>query len=416
MRRSLLLAVALLALAPAGARAATVSTSLYMECNNDPACAKYQAGTMEVQLTFRGEPGEANRVVIEPAGAGRVRVADTGAPLRPAPSCEADGPNAALCPIPRATYVELGDGDDTLAVSLGPKTYVSGGDGSDTIDGGPTDEQLDGGPGQDRVQGGSGDDELMGSVGDGGPTDLLDGGEGVDVVSYARRTLPVVASLAPGSSANVDRLIAVEGLVGGTGDDVLAGSTGGDLLSGDDGDDVLLGEDGDDRLIGGAGEDALSAGAGDDTLEVYDGAADRVGCGAGRDQALTAVDVDEFYVELAWRGADAADLLRRDCERTALRGFPGDADPFLVDPRVRLLGRRAVLRNPCATIDLRPCAGTLRLGRGRGRIARRFGSGSGWVVVRLPRAPRRLPVSVTVRTGDDRRGSAWTAEARTPVG
>ncbi len=86
---------------------------------------------------------------------------------------------------------------------------------------------------------------------------------------------------------------------GGPGDDVLSGGAVADLLVGDAGVDTL---------DAGAGRDDLLGGDGDDILRARDGEADRLGCGAGNDEAT----IDP-----------AADLVG-NCER----GPDGDGDGF----------------------------------------------------------------------------------------
>ena len=68
----------------------------------------------------------------------------------------------------------------------------------------------------------------------------------------------------------------VEGVIGGSGDDVITGSAG---------DDSLYGGDGDDRIVDTGGEDLLDGADGDDVLLAADGEADSVECGLGEDEA-----------------------------------------------------------------------------------------------------------------------------------
>jgi Ca2+-binding RTX toxin-like protein len=70
-------------------------------------------------------------------------------------------------------------------------------------------------------------------------------------------------------------LIGFEGIVGGTGNDVLTGadiwSNRNNILDGGAGNDTLNGLDGDDTLIGGAGNDTLDGGSGTADVAVYTG-------------------------------------------------------------------------------------------------------------------------------------------------
>ena len=107
--------------------------------------------------------------------------------------------------------------------------------------------------------------------------DTIDGGEGIDLVSYARAIGPVVANLTTGTATGegTDTLINIEDIFGSSGNDSLTGNAsanyldglaGDDFLSGLDGNDFLFGDDGKDILNGGAGNDFLGGEAGDDSL------------------------------------------------------------------------------------------------------------------------------------------------------
>ncbi|HEU5142050.1 MAG TPA: calcium-binding protein [Solirubrobacterales bacterium] len=118
----------------------------------------------------------------------------------------------------------------------------------------------------------------------------------------------------------------VVALVGSTGNDHLFGGPGNDHLRGDDGDDLANGGRGRDRIAAGLGSDRLFGGAGRDELgdndagpdvlaggpdrdaiHALDGAADRVVCGTG---------VDNAWVDAVDRRA------RGDCEKLHGPSFP----------------------------------------------------------------------------------------------
>jgi hypothetical protein len=112
----------------------------------------------------------------------------------------------------------------------------------------------------------------------------------------------------------------VEGLAGGSGNDVLTGWTGTNVISGGGGDDILNGEQGDDtldggpgsdQLTGGAGLDIIDGGAGNDALHARDGATDQVRCGADGDTALL----------------DAIDDAAADCETRDIPDVTPPAGP-----------------------------------------------------------------------------------------
>ncbi|MDB5999943.1 MAG: hypothetical protein JWP52_1642, partial [Rhizobacter sp.] len=226
--------------------------------------------------------------------------------------------------------LRAGAGDDTFDMGRGG-TLVT-----------PPAWVLDGGAGIDRLDGAAGDDELRfvadgswnwlsrlsdegspGQAGEGGSLNLLatwgrvanfdrfDGGAGIDVLTGTSAGDVIVLDdeglpLA-GAAAGQPRLVHIERIatgqgddvidltsrrfaygdvtldggdghdvlwasaghdtvLGGAGDDALSGNSGNDQLDGGRGNDVLRGGVGNDRLEGGLGSDLIDAGAGDDTL------------------------------------------------------------------------------------------------------------------------------------------------------
>jgi ribosomal protein S27E len=96
-----------------------------------------------------------------------------------------------------------------------------GGPGDDVLSGGPAAEVLRGGGGHDTLRGRGGPDTLVDGDGDQPDADVLDGGTGIDTVSYARRRTGVSVDLVAGGSSEGDSLSRVESAVGGHGDDHL---------------------------------------------------------------------------------------------------------------------------------------------------------------------------------------------------
>jgi len=133
-----------LTLAPAAARAATVSV---------------EAGVLHVEAL----PGEANAISIQTAAPGTLTVIDAGAPPTPGPGCTAaDSPSSLSCGgAIAAAEIDLSDGDDTLSVGAALATTANGGDGDDSLTGGPADDHLDGGRGDDYADGGPGRDSII---------------------------------------------------------------------------------------------------------------------------------------------------------------------------------------------------------------------------------------------------------------
>jgi Ca2+-binding RTX toxin-like protein len=170
--RVIIVAGLLLALiAPAGAQAATVSTS--------GATLSYVAGD-----------GFRNVVTVGVNGA-NFEIADTGLDtLTPGGACVA-AINMVTCPTAGITALNIDgrDGDDDITVSgTSVATTLSGGEGDDrlttaggvdTINGGAGADRLDGGLGVDILNGDSGDDTLLGGASANG-NDTLNGGTGTD--------------------------------------------------------------------------------------------------------------------------------------------------------------------------------------------------------------------------------------------
>ncbi len=210
-----------------------------------------------------------------------------------------------------------GSNDDTLDGGLGDDTFVGGAaaDGGDHLIGGPgidtadysartaaltisiDDVADDGEPGEhdnvaadvEIVRGGSGDDHLSGGTGPhtlfGGPgndtfdqgsapggADVMNGGPGIDTVSYAARSTAVTVTIdafADDGAVGEQDLVAVdvENVIGGAGDDHLTGSAAANVLDGGAGNDTIAGGPGNDTLRGGTGTNILDGDAGDDRFD-----------------------------------------------------------------------------------------------------------------------------------------------------
>ena len=174
---------------------------------------------------------------------------------------------------------DSGEGVEADTINTDIET-VKGGAGNDTIVGSPGNDIIFGGPGDDTITGGLGNDTLNGDGGndvflEGTATsgaDTFNGGSGVDTVSYALRTVAVVASIDgvanDGEAGEMDKVgTDIENLTGGAGDDTLTGSTADNVLSGGAGNDILNGLAGNDVLRGGAGNDIENGSDGDDTFD-----------------------------------------------------------------------------------------------------------------------------------------------------
>ena len=253
---------------------------------------------------------------------------------------------------------------------------VLGGAGSDTVASSPTNSELAGAAGDDMLSGGPGNDLLLGDDEAGGPgsgNDVLDGGAGadtlrggdrIDTAVYASRAQPLTVTLddaaGDGQSGEGDNVRSdVENVVGGAGDDALSGSETANAIAGGAGAD---------HLTGAGGADALDGGPGDDLVDVRDGGADTIACGAGNDTV----------------NADAQDAVGSDCERVNRPavapavgggGSGGTAaqSVLLAGRSLKLRARRRVRATLGCPVQASQCAGRLAL-RPRKATGRAFAS------------------------------------------
>lgn len=134
---------------------------------------------------------------------------------------------------------------------------VFGQSGNDVVGGGPGNrDEADGGPGDDDVGGGRGTlDTILGGIG----SDRIDGGPGVhDIASYRSAGGPVEVDLRNGAvvGAEVEPLVRIEDVLGGSAEDTLVGSGATpSRLDGGPGDDLLRGAKRSDQAFGGPGSD-----------------------------------------------------------------------------------------------------------------------------------------------------------------
>ena len=210
--------------------------------------------------------------------------------------------------------IDGGAGDDILR-GMGGYDKLAGGFGNDKLYGGAGQDTLDGGFGDDRLQGGAHDDVLIGG----------DGRDWADYTDFSNGSA-LLLSLRTNNWQNTpdgykDKLIQIENIDSGAGDDKLkgndedngiSGNDGNDVINGFDGQDFLWGGNGNDRLygsggndflIGGNGNDLLKGNAGNDTLEGNAGN-DRLFGGGGNDILNGKSGADFLYAE---NGADKLD-------------------------------------------------------------------------------------------------------------
>jgi Ca2+-binding RTX toxin-like protein len=225
-------------------------------------------------------------------------------------------------------YVELGNGDHSVAVGDSGNDQLYGGLSDNNLAGNAGNDVLFGRDGADLLTPADGADQSYGEAGDdtisadalADGVDVYGGGSGVDVLRRSAAshnlfmTLDNVANDGADADANGvaeerDNVRAdIERLVSGSGNDVLLADTaaanttaldndfdgggGNDTLRGGEGEDTLKGVSGNDTIDGGAGGDELNGGPGADALHARDGWNDLVDGGAdGGDTAeVDAID------------------------------------------------------------------------------------------------------------------------------
>jgi Ca2+-binding RTX toxin-like protein len=133
--------------------------------------------------------------------------------------------------------------------------------------------------GNDKITGSTFADKLYGYDGDdtidaGGGTDRIDGGKGHDRISFvnSNKSFELVltgatASFSYANGVQSDKVLNMEDVAGGNGNDKFTGDAQDNLLIGNKGADTLIGGKGNDTLLGGKGNDSLVGGAGDDQLD-----------------------------------------------------------------------------------------------------------------------------------------------------
>jgi Ca2+-binding RTX toxin-like protein len=164
--------------------------------------------------------------------------------------------------------VVTGDaGNDVLNGGSGGDRLL-GGAGDDRLLGDGSNDTLDGGPGADRMNGGDGTDTFTSSDTTNDGADVIDGGAGVgvDIISYASRTVPITITFDgvanDGAAGEKDTLIGIPQVTGGQNNDTMTGDTGTAFFFGGPGNDTLDGGSGTDVMDGGAGNDTLLGGPG----------------------------------------------------------------------------------------------------------------------------------------------------------
>jgi Ca2+-binding RTX toxin-like protein len=171
------------------------------------------------------------------------------------------------------------EGGDAQGDLLWGFENIIGSANNDFIVGNDSVNVLKGGAGSDKLTGVKGDDVLYGEAGNdtfeaGGDEmglgkDTMDGGADIDTVDYSAESLAFTVTLGKdgasatvsagkGSNADDDKLINIENVTGGSGDDKITGNNLANALTGSGGNDTLVGAAGADILDGGNDFDTIS--------------------------------------------------------------------------------------------------------------------------------------------------------------
>lgn len=176
--------------------------------------------------------------------------------------------------------------------------------GMDGITGAGGNDRIFGGDGNDGLDGGRGDDMLWGGSG----LDKLNGGEGSDTAVLSAEANFIAVTLNGPNTVDLliggvvaDRLVYVENVIGGSGNDQLIGDGFNNTFTGNAGDDKLIGNDGNDRLRGGDGRDKLDGGTGND----------EIAGGKGNDLVIGGKNSDTLVFDTALNGKNNVDKVKK---------------------------------------------------------------------------------------------------------
>lgn len=156
----------------------------------------------------------------------------------------------------RANIVNGAWGHDSI-YGMGGDDRLIGSRGNDIVNGGTGHDTLTGDMGDDVLLGGFGNDHLTG----GQHRNVMNGGPGRDTAAFLGET-PVSVRLASTAFQNTghgwDRLVDIENIVSGRGNDLLIGNGKANRLFGGGGNDRVSGGVGSDWIVGGHGADTLA--------------------------------------------------------------------------------------------------------------------------------------------------------------
>lgn len=226
--------------------------------------------------------------------------------------------------------------------------YISGGDGNDQIFSREGDDYIVDLSGSNTIYTGAGDDFVvldyvglglaatnivdLGAGDDliyvGGQIDVVDGGQGIDRVSYIYSAAAVTVNLQRGTGvggyAQSDRYRSIEDLIGSGYGDTLTGSGAFNTIDGYWGNDVITGGPGGDDLDGWIGTDTLAYRASDMRVVINLLTGSASGGDAQGDQFSNFENVDGSELNDSLTGDDTANRLRGFGGHDAINGGIGD--------------------------------------------------------------------------------------------
>ena len=267
--------------------------------------------------------------------------------------------------------IDGGDGHDVLH-GEGGHDWLYGGADNDILYGGAGRDKLFAGSGHDILDGGEDNDTyFFDQSSNGGSNDMVDSGSstrdravatedgtviglatvfnadnGIEIITARKHDDVSISGTAVDNEWDFTdvRLVGIDHIDGGLGDDMIQGSNRADTILGSEGNDSLLGGRGRDTLLGGEGDDILNGEQGRDTLTGGDGFDTFVfEYGSGRDTItdftsgedvidLTALESIDSFDDLKIRDTDDGALIHLEKGSVLLQGVSADsldADMFL---------------------------------------------------------------------------------------
>jgi serralysin len=225
--------------------------------------------------------------------------------------------------------IDGGDGKDVIIGGIGKVDTLKGGNGADLIFGDA---------GRDTIMGGAGNDRFVLS-----PTlDTINGGSGADMLivptfskavkitdNLVKTKIGAVSYIAEITS--VERIVTLDGFVGGrsgkpingnAGDNVLNGTAKSQIILGNAGNDVIDGKGSADIIIGGAGNDTMTGGSGGDVF-IFESASTGV-------DTITDFDADRDFIVLFGTGFGNLPSFFLDADAFHIGSAAADAEDRII--------------------------------------------------------------------------------------